>query len=82
VDRATHRMDVSLTPTATSAEPLHAILSNMQAFDELQGRLGEVLAANQAGSSVDHVLIALPSFSVGESLLSHYVDVDGTLTGV
>lgn len=46
----------------------------MQAFDDLQGRLGEVLAANQAGSGVDHVLIALPSFSVGESLLSHYVE--------
>jgi len=46
----------------------------MQAFDELQVRLGEALAANQAGSCVDHVLIALPSFSVGESLLSHYVE--------
>lgn len=46
----------------------------MQEFDELQGRLGEALAANQAGSGVDHVLIALPSFSVGESLLSHYLE--------
>lgn len=46
----------------------------MQSFDDLQGRLGEALAANQAGSGVDHVLIALPSFSVGESLLSHYVE--------
>jgi hypothetical protein len=46
----------------------------MRAFDELQSRLGEALAANQAGSGVDHALIALPSFSVGESLLSHYVE--------
>lgn len=43
-------------------------------FEELQRRLGPALAANQAGSAVDHVLIALPSFSLGESLLSHYVD--------
>jgi len=33
-------------------------------FGELQGRLGEALAANQANSGVEHVLIALPSFSV------------------
>jgi len=46
----------------------------MRRFDDLQRGLGEALAANQAGSGVDHVLIALPSFSVGESLLSHYVD--------
>ncbi len=46
----------------------------MSLFDELQGRLGEALAANRAGSGTDHVVIALPSFSVGESLLSHYVD--------
>lgn len=43
-------------------------------FDELQGRLGPALAANRPGSGVEHVLIALPSFSVGESLLSHYVE--------
>lgn len=46
----------------------------MRAFGDLQDRLGEVMAANQAGSSIDHVVIALPSFSVGESLLSHYVE--------
>ena len=43
-------------------------------FGELQGRLGEALAANQADSGVEHVLIALPSFSVGETLLSHYAE--------
>ena len=43
-------------------------------YDELEERLDEALAANRAGSGIDHVLIALPSFSVGESLLSHYVD--------
>ena len=46
----------------------------MTPFYELQGQLGRALAANRAGSELDHVLIALPSFSVGESLLSHYVE--------
>jgi hypothetical protein len=31
-----------------------------------------VLAANTAGSDVPHAVVAMPSFSVGESLLSHY----------
>jgi hypothetical protein len=43
-------------------------------FDVLQQSLGPALAANTPGSSVDHVLIALPSFSVSESILSHYGD--------
>lgn len=51
-----------------------AILRIVGAFDKVQARLGEALAANTAGSGVEHVVIALPSFSVGESLLSHYVD--------
>jgi hypothetical protein len=33
-----------------------------------------VLAANEPGSDIDHVVIALASYSVGESLLSHYVE--------
>lgn len=41
-------------------------------FDELQGRLGAALDANTAGSQTPHVLVAMPSYSVGESLLSHY----------
>jgi hypothetical protein len=43
-------------------------------FDEVQRLLPVALRANQPGSGVDHVLIALPSYSVGESLLSHYAD--------
>jgi hypothetical protein len=43
-------------------------------FDRLQARLGSVLELNRPGVGVEHVLVALPSFSLGESLLSHYVD--------
>ncbi len=32
------------------------------------------LEANRTGSTVDHVIVALPSYSLGESLLSHYAD--------
>lgn len=46
----------------------------MDDFSVFQSRLGEAIAANAAGSTVPHVLVALPSFSVGESLLSHYAD--------
>lgn len=46
----------------------------MNGFTEIQSRLGEALAANTPGSTVPHVLVALPSLSVGESLLSHYAD--------
>ena len=42
------------------------------AFDELQERLGEALHANRPGSGIDHVMVVLPSFSVGESTLAHY----------
>ncbi|WP_392543625.1 peptide ligase PGM1-related protein [Oryzobacter telluris] len=35
-------------------------------------RLDEALRANSPGSSVEHVVVALPSFSMGETLLSHY----------
>ena len=46
----------------------------MDGFAELQQQLASTLALNCAGSTEPHVVIALPSFSVGESLLSHYVD--------
>ncbi len=42
------------------------------AFDELQQRLGQALHANRAGSGISHVMVVLPSFSVGESTLAHY----------
>jgi hypothetical protein len=44
------------------------------AFDELQLRLGDALVANRPGSGIDHVMVTLPSFSVSESILSHYGD--------
>lgn len=44
------------------------------AFSELQQQLGAALEANRSGSSVPHVLIVLPSYSVSESILSHYGD--------
>ena len=44
------------------------------AFDELQLRLGPALRANRPGSGIDHVMVTLPSFSVSESILSHYAD--------
>ena len=44
------------------------------AFATLQARLAEGLEANRPGSTTPHVLIALPSYSVSESLLSHYGD--------
>ncbi|MGY1605561.1 MULTISPECIES: peptide ligase PGM1-related protein [unclassified Geodermatophilus] len=46
----------------------------VQEFDELQRRLAAACALNAPGSSRPHVLVALPSFSIGESLLSHYAD--------
>ena len=46
----------------------------MVRFEELQDRLGPALEANRPGSGIEHVLVALPSYSVGESLLSHYAN--------
>lgn len=46
----------------------------MDEFAGLQERLGSALAANRPGSGVEHVVVALPSYSVGESLLSHYAE--------
>jgi hypothetical protein len=45
----------------------------MSDVEELQARLGPVLASNQPGGA-EHVLVALPSFSVGGSLLDHYAE--------
>jgi hypothetical protein len=44
------------------------------AFDALQASLEPALRANRAGSTVDHVVISMPSYSVSESILSHYGD--------
>jgi hypothetical protein len=44
------------------------------AVDRLQQKLGPALAANRPGSGVSHVLVVLPSYSVSESILSHYGD--------
>ncbi|HET7734689.1 MAG TPA: peptide ligase PGM1-related protein [Nocardioidaceae bacterium] len=44
----------------------------MDAFDSLQERLPEAWAANSPGSTAPHVVLALPSFSLGETILSHY----------
>lgn len=44
------------------------------AFDALQAKLGPALSANTPTSTTSHVMIALPSYSVSESLLSHYGD--------
>ena len=42
------------------------------AFERLQQDLEAVYALNSPGSAVPHVVVVLPSYSVGESLLSHY----------
>ena len=44
----------------------------MKTFEELQADLGPFWSLNRPGSGVDHVVVVLPSFSVGESMLSHY----------
>jgi hypothetical protein len=43
-------------------------------FGQEHQRLGDVLALNRPGATGDHVVVALPSYSVGESLLHHLVD--------
>jgi len=48
--------------------------TTLDRVDRLQARLGAALAANRPRSGVDHVLVILPSFSVSESILSHYGD--------
>jgi hypothetical protein len=49
-------------------------MADLDPYRALERRLGPALEANRPGSDVDHVVIALPSYSVSESLLSHYGD--------
>jgi hypothetical protein len=44
----------------------------MKTFEELQANLGAVWSLNRPGSAVNHVVVVLPSYSVGETLLAHY----------
>ncbi len=44
----------------------------MIAFEDLQRELGPALDLNKPGARGNHVLIAMPSFSLGETTLSHY----------
>ena len=46
----------------------------MKSFDALRAELGTALAANRVGSGVEHVVVTLPSFSMGESLFAHYAE--------
>src|SRR5215204_1880694 len=48
--------------------------SRVRTFDELQAGLGATLPLNTPGATTEHVLVVLPSFSFGESLLAHYGD--------
>jgi len=45
----------------------------MTSFAEIQSQLPKALDANRPGSSDPHVVVDLPSLSVAESLLAHYV---------
>lgn len=45
----------------------------MDRFDELQSRLPAALSANEPGSDID-VVVAMASYSVGETLLAHYAE--------
>ena len=44
----------------------------MDEFEHVQSALPAALGANVPGSGVDHVVVTMPSFSVGETLLAHY----------
>ncbi len=46
----------------------------MHTFADIQSHLATAIAANRPGSAEPHVLVALPSLSVAESLLAHYVE--------
>jgi hypothetical protein len=50
------------------------LTTSTSAFEELQGRLADAWTLNRSGCDANHVVVALPSFSVGESLLSHYAE--------
>ncbi len=45
---------------------------SVDGFERVQAGLPAAMAANAPGSGVDHVVIAMASYSLGESLLSHY----------
>ena len=64
----------SLCRTAGDRSAEVEALATVDALDALEARLGPALEANRVGSAIDHVLIALPSYSVSESLMSHYGD--------
>jgi len=49
-------------------------VADRAAFARLQTKLAAALEANQSGSATEHVMIVLPSYSVSESLLSHYTN--------
>ena len=44
----------------------------MDSFAELQARLPAVLAANRPGSREEHLVVGLPSYSLGTTILGHY----------
>src|ERR1700690_3861528 len=44
----------------------------MKTFAELQAGLGPIWQLNSSGQTGEHVVIALPSFALGESTLNHY----------
>lgn len=46
----------------------------MKTFEQLQAGLAPALAANREDSATPHVVISLPSYSAGSSLLRHYGD--------
>ncbi len=44
----------------------------MKSFEELQAELGPLWEMNRPGGQGDHVLIVLPSFGLGKSMLAHF----------
>ena len=48
-------------------------------FAALQQRLADAWLANQPGSTIDHVVLLMPSHSVADSLLTHYAPRVGAL---
>jgi PGM1 C-terminal domain len=44
----------------------------MKTFEDLQSELGSALALNNTGCTSPHVIVVLPSFGLGETVLSHY----------
>lgn len=51
----------------------------MQGWPELQERLPEAFVANRPGSTREHVVVALPSYSLGRTILEHYQPFLGAL---